>query len=52
MHCEEQPAWNAKFLALLRLQNYSMSGGCIRFHIPLRFRKAGRVWCGGARETH
>ena len=19
--------------------------------IPLRFRKAGRVWCGGARET-
>ena len=21
-------------------------------HIPLRFRKAGRVWCGGARETH
>ena len=19
---------------------------------PLRFRKAGRVWCGGARETH
>ena len=20
--------------------------------VPLRFRKAGRVWCGGARETH
>ena len=20
--------------------------------IPLRFRKAGRMWCGGARETH
>ena len=20
--------------------------------IPLRFRKAGTVWCGGARETH
>ena len=20
--------------------------------ISLRFRKAGRVWCGGARETH
>ena len=20
--------------------------------LPLRFRKAGRVWCGGARETH
>ena len=20
--------------------------------IPLRFRKAGRVWCGGARKTH
>ena len=20
--------------------------------IPLRFRKAGRVWCGGARGTH
>ena len=20
--------------------------------IPLKFRKAGRVWCGGARETH
>ena len=20
--------------------------------IPLRLRKAGRVWCGGARETH
>ena len=20
--------------------------------IPLRFRKAGRVWCGGAQETH
>ena len=19
---------------------------------PLRFRKAGRVWCGGARDTH
>ena len=22
------------------------------FNIPLRFRKAGRMWCGGARETH
>ena len=21
-------------------------------HLPLRFRKAGRVWCGGAWETH
>ena len=21
-------------------------------NIPLRLRKAGRVWCGGARETH
>ena len=21
-------------------------------HLPLRLRKAGRVWCGGARETH
>ena len=21
-------------------------------YVPLRFRKAGRVWCGGARETH
>ena len=20
--------------------------------LPFRFRKAGRVWCGGARETH
>ena len=20
-------------------------------HLPLRFRKVGRVWCGGARET-
>ena len=20
--------------------------------IPLELRKAGRVWCGGARETH
>ena len=20
--------------------------------VPLRFRKAGRVWCHGARETH
>ena len=20
--------------------------------VPLRLRKAGRVWCGGARETH
>ena len=20
--------------------------------VPLRFRKTGRVWCGGARETH
>ena len=20
--------------------------------LPLRFRKAGRVWCGGARESH
>ena len=20
--------------------------------LPLRFRKAGRVWCGGAQETH
>jgi len=24
----------------------------IHFYLPLRFRKAGRVWCGGARETH
>ena len=22
------------------------------FYIPLRFRKAGRGWCGGARDTH
>ena len=22
------------------------------YYIPLRFRKAGRVWCAGARETH
>ena len=22
------------------------------YNIPLRLRKAGRVWCGGARETH
>ena len=22
------------------------------FFIPLRFGKVGRVWCGGARETH
>ena len=21
-------------------------------HVPLRFRKTGRVWCGGAREIH
>ena len=21
-------------------------------YIPLRYRKAGKVWCGGARETH
>ena len=21
-------------------------------HLPLRFRKAGRGWCGDARETH
>ena len=20
--------------------------------LPLRFRKAGKVWCGGAQETH
>ena len=24
----------------------------IFYVIPLRFRKAGRVWCGGTRETH
>ena len=23
-----------------------------RIFIPLRFTKAGRVWCSGARETH
>ena len=23
-----------------------------KISIPLRLRKAGRVWCGGARETH
>ena len=22
------------------------------YYIPLRFGKAGSVWCGGARETH
>ena len=22
------------------------------YYLPLRFRKAGSVWCGGARETH
>ena len=21
-------------------------------YLPLRFRKARKVWCGGARETH
>ena len=24
----------------------------VELDLPLRFRKAGRVWCGGARETH
>ena len=23
-----------------------------KFLLPMRFRKAGRMWCGGARETH
>ena len=31
------------FFLLLRLK---------LFYLPLRFRKAGRVWSGGARETH
>ena len=24
----------------------------MKFYLPLRLRKAGRVWCGGAGETH
>ena len=23
-----------------------------KLNIPVRFKKAGRVWCGGARKTH
>ena len=26
--------------------------GIENFRLPLRFRKAGRLWCGGARGTH
>ena len=35
---------------------YTMLGGMkarvIPLDLPSRLRKAGRVWCGGARETH
>ena len=30
-----------------KVRKYALS----YFLIPLKFRKAGRVWCGGARET-
>ena len=36
-------------LAILKLKFKKI--GPLIFYLPLRFRKAGRVWCGGARET-
>ena len=35
---------NSKFLSCYKF--------CQINFIPLRLRKAGRVWCGGARDTH
>ena len=30
----------------------NVTKSCSTLFVPLRFRKAGRLWCGGARETH
>ena len=34
------------------VHNYLIYILYLKFDIPFRLRKAGRVWCGGARETH
>ena len=44
LRCFEIPTLNRSFFWPLR--------NVKRFNIPFRFRKAGRVWCSGARETH
>ena len=52
--------FNIKFILtlLMKLQRYQKSGTPMILKIkvfsvvPLRFRKAGRMWCGGARDTH
>ena len=33
-------------------QEWSCERWSYHEEVPLRFRKAGRVWCGDARETH
>ena len=37
---------------LFRIRTNSDEASYFGFYIQLRFRKAGRVWCGGAREAH
>ena len=52
--------FNIKFILtlLMKLQRYQKSGTPMILKIkvfsvvPLRFRKAGSMWCGGARDTH
>ena len=38
------PAWEFRSVGKTWLKRFN--------NVPLKFRKAGRVWCGGARETH
>ena len=50
--------WNSVKYQELNVPTYSAiafflyMGKSLTNFIPLRFRKAGRVWSGGARETH
>ena len=38
----------ARYNDKIRYENHS---NIILFYAPLKFRKAGRVWCGGARDA-
>ena len=43
---------NVWFHAIVRLCHRFKKYFILYIYIPLRSRKAGRAWCGGARETH
>ena len=50
---EETETLSTKSVHLMApLENRMIYRWKVNFYLPLRFRKAGRLWCGGAPETH